>query len=249
MKKSEGKLIVISGPDGCGKKIQTGLLMDRLKKIGYDAETIDFPQYKENFFGEAVGRYLRGDFGESGKVSPYLASILYAGDRWESMQQINQWLESGKIIVCDRYVGDNFLHQGSKIVDFSDREKFFDWLGDLEFGVFSARRADMIFYLDVSLEISLALLEKKDAKERKDYTGGKKDGHENIDHLSGVRKISEDLIKRFGWTKIDCVPKGALLPKEEISVILWNLIKNSLPIVNPGELARADDVSYDGEPY
>lgn len=227
MKKGEGKLIVITGPDRCGKKIQAGLLMDRLKKIGYDAETIDFPQYKENFFGEAVGRYLRGDFGEAVKISPYLASVLYAGDRWESMRQINQWLESGKIVVCDRYVGDNFLHQGSKIVDFSDREKFFDWLDVLEFSVFNARRADVTFYLDVPLEISLALLEKEDDKEKKNYLDGKKDGHENEKHLREVREISEELIERGGWVKIDCMKNGNLMPPEEISGIIWEKLNSA----------------------
>lgn len=222
-----GKLIVITGPDGCGKKTQTELLVKKLNESDYGTETIDFPQYKKNFFGEAVGRYLKGDFGEAVEVSPYLASILYAGDRFESMRRINQWLENGKIVVCDRYVGDNFLHQGSKIINFLDREKFFEWLEILEFCVFTARRADQTFYLDVPLEISLRLLEKRQAREKKDCTGGKKDGHENEIHLREVRKIADELIQRFNWTEINCAPKGTLLLQEEISDIIWSLVRTS----------------------
>ena len=222
--KTKGKLIVITGPDGCWKKTQTELLVKRLKASSYQAETIDFPQYNENFFGRMIGRYLTGEFGNPTKISPYLASILYAGDRWQSMRQINQWLEDDKIVVCDRYTGDNFLHQGSKITDVVKREEFFQWLYDLEFIVFNAQPADTTLYLDVSLEISLKLLKEKNAKEKKDYIGGKKDGHENEKHLREVRKINEKLIEKYGWIKIDCMRNGELLPPEEISDIIWETL-------------------------
>ena len=173
-------LIVITGPDGCGKKTQTELLVDKIKKYGYAVETIDFPQYKKNFFGRVVGRYLAGEFGDPSKISPYLASMLYAGDRFESMEQIKKWLlYEKKFVVCDRYAGDNFLHQGSKIKNKAEREKFFQWLEELEYKVYRSFRSYRTFYLNVPLEISLKLLEEKGAKERKTYTDGKKDGHEN----------------------------------------------------------------------
>jgi len=219
--KTKGKLIVITGPDGCGKKTQTELLVKRLKASSYQVETIDFPQYKKNFFGKMVGSYLIGEFGDPKKVNPYLASMLYAGDRWESLPQIEYWMNNDKIIVSDRYVGDNFLHQGSKIKDKVKREAFFQWLYYLEFNVFNARQADITFYLDVPLEISLRLLKNKEAKEKKDYIGGKEDGHENEKHLRETREISEDLIKKFGWIKIGCAEKGDILPKNEISDMLF----------------------------
>ncbi len=222
MSNDKGGLIVITGPDGCGKKTQTELLVEKFKKYHFPVEAIDFPRYKENFFGKMVGRYLVGEFGDPKKVNPYLASMLYAGDRWESMGQIKKWLDEDKIIVCDRYLGDNFLHQGSKIKDKAEREEFYRWLEKLEYSVYGAVKSFCTFYLNVPLEISLMLLEKKEAKGRKDYTGGKKDGHENEKHLSEVRKISEELIRRFNWTKIDCAPKGELLPKDEIAKIIWS---------------------------
>jgi len=221
MKKSAGKLIVITGPDGCGKKTQSQLLVGKLKKSGYNVETIDFPQYENNFFGIMVGRYLKGEFGKATEINPYLASILYAGDRFESKSKINKWLAEGKIVVCDRYVGDNFLHQGIKIKDNVKREAFFQWLYDLEFNVFNARQADITFYLDMPLEISLRLLKNKDAQEKKSYLDGKEDGHENEKHLRETREISEDLIKKFGWIKIGCAEKGDILPKNEISDMLF----------------------------
>lgn len=228
MKKNEGKLIVITGPDGCGKATQAKLLLKNLKQNNFPVETMDFPQYKKNFFGKMAGDYLIGKFGNTLEIDPHLASMLYAGDRWESMSQIIDWLDKGKIVVCDRYIGDNFLHQGSKIANVAKREEFFQWLYNLEFNVFTAQHADITFYLDVSLEISLKLLEEKNAKKRKDYTGGEKDGHENEKHLRKVREISEDLIKRFDWIKVDCIKNSELMPPEEISVIIWKTLKSKL---------------------
>ena len=227
IEEKKGKLVVITGPDGCGKKTQTMLLVSKLKKNGYDPETIDFPQYENNFFGRMVGRYLKGEFGMATKVSPYLASIFYAGDRFESMGKINDWLSKRKIVVCDRYSGDNFLHQGSKITNASKREEFFKWLEDLEFNVFKARRADLTFYLDISLDVSLRLLNNKDAKEKKRYTAGKKDGHENKKHLRGVRKINNELIQRYGWIKVNCMRTGELMPPEDVNRIIWEILNSN----------------------
>lgn len=224
---NKGKLIVITGPDGCGKKTQTEFLVNRLKASDYQVETIDFPQYEKNLFGKMVGRYLAGEFGDPLKIDPHLASMLYAGDRWESLPQMEYWMNNRKIIVSDRYVLDNFLHQGSKIKDKIKREEFYEWLSLLEYATYKAYQSNQTFYLDVPLEISLKLLEKKDAKERKDYTGGKKDGHENEVHLREVREIADELIQRFGLVKINCAPKGMLLPEKEISDIIWSLVKTS----------------------
>ena len=221
MTTNKGFLIVITGPDGCGKKTQTELLVKRYKEHNRKVMTIDFPQYGKNFFGKMVGRYLVGEFGDPANFNPYLASILYAGDRFESMGQIKKWLGEGKTVVCDRYVGDNFLHQGSKIKHKKKREEFFRWLAELEYSVYGAIKSNRTFYLDVPLEISLKLLKEKDAKARKGYTGGETDGHENEKHLREVREISEELIQIFNWTKIDCAPKGTILPKEEIAEDLW----------------------------
>ncbi len=61
-----GKFIVIEGLDGSGKGVQTNLLIERLRKEGYQVEMADFPQYG-NWSAAFVERYLRGEFG-SGKT-------------------------------------------------------------------------------------------------------------------------------------------------------------------------------------
>ncbi|HLC66288.1 MAG TPA: thymidylate kinase, partial [Candidatus Nanoarchaeia archaeon] len=129
-----GKLIVLEGIDGSGKTTQTKMLVARLKREGYAVETIDFPQYYTTFFGKMVAQYLRGEFGALDQVSPYLAAILYAGDRFERKEQLEQWLAEGKIVIANRYVSANMGHQASKIPR-SKRAVFVQWLDQLEYGV------------------------------------------------------------------------------------------------------------------
>lgn len=120
----QGKLIVIDGIDGAGKATQTKLLLERLEKRGYKTATMDFPQYYDNFFGKLIGRFQNGEFGDAPTMSPYLASVLYAADRWESKIKIENWLDEGRIVVLDRYVSANQIHQGGKISDFNEKKNF-----------------------------------------------------------------------------------------------------------------------------
>lgn len=215
----KGKFFVIDGTDGSGKATQTKLLADRLEKSGHKVKTIDFPQYENNFFGKMAGRYLSGEFGTSSEVSPYLASILYAGDRFESKEQIKKWLSKGFIVIADRYASSNQIHQGGKITDPQKREKFLAWLEELEYEIFKIPRPDVIIYLDMPLEISQKLLKEKTAQKKKVYLRGKKDIHENdLKHLADAKNSAIKLIKKSNnWIKINCTKKGKPLAVEEIN--------------------------------
>lgn len=221
---------MIDGVDGSGKATQTQLLFERLVKSGYKVKKIDFPQYGTNFFGQLVGRYLAGEFGGSADVSPYLASVLYAADRFESSGQIKKWLEKGYIVIADRYVSANQIHQGGKIKNLKERKKFLEWLEKMEFGVFNIPRPQAIIYLDIPLKFSVELLKNKTAKSRKKYLKNKKDIHESdLAHLINAKKSAVNLIKKNNnWIKIDCVKNGGLLSREQINNIVWNAVKNIL---------------------
>lgn len=222
----KGKFFVIDGTDGSGKATQTKLLADRLKKSGYKVKTIDFPQYENNFFGKMVGRYLSGEFGGSSEVSPYLASILYAGDRFEEKEQIEKWLAEGFIVIADRYASSNQIHQGGKISEPKKRKEFLAWLEELEYGIFKIPRPQAIIYLDMPLEISQKLLKKNSAQKKKTYLKGKRDIHENdLKHLSDAKNSAVELVKKNNnWIRIDCAKDGKPLAVEEINQIITEKI-------------------------
>ncbi|HBB56431.1 TPA: thymidylate kinase [Patescibacteria group bacterium] len=223
----KGKFIVIDGTDGSGKKTQTGLLEMELRKQGRNVKTIDFPQYEKNFFGKMVGRYLSGEFGGASEVSPYLASILYAGDRFETKEKIEKWLKEGSIVISDRYVSSNQIHQGGKIKDGKKRKEFLKWLDELEYGVFKLPKPDTIIYLDMPLDVSLRLLGNKSAQDRKKYLNGKKDIHESDSrHLEDAKKNAIEIVKKSNnWIKINCAKRSAPLKPEEISKIILEKLK------------------------
>lgn len=226
----KGIFIVIDGTDGSGKATQAKLLTENLKKAGFKTKTIDFPRYENNFFGKMVGRYLSGEFGSASEVSPYLASILYACDRFESKDQIENWLKSGFIVIADRYASSNQIHQGGKINDNKKRMEFLAWLEELEYKILKIPRPQAIFYLDMPLEISQKLLQTKTSQKKKVYLKGKKDIHENDPrHLRDAKNSAVELVrKNNNWIKIDCAKNDKPLAKEEINQKIMGKVRSLL---------------------
>src|SRR5476649_976963 len=111
----KGKFIVIEGSDGVGKKTQADLLIKMFRRIGKQVVFYDFPQYEKSFFGQMVAKYLNGDFGDVGDVSPHLISVLYAGDRFEAAEHIRHDLNKGKIVISNRYTQSNMAFQAAKL--------------------------------------------------------------------------------------------------------------------------------------
>lgn len=120
----KGKLIVIDGTDGSGKATQVDLLSKRLKKEGYKVKIVDFPEYYKNFFGDFIGHCLSEQYYNFLNVHQKIASVLFAADRWESKEKMENWLSKGYIILANRYVSANQIHQGGKIKD-SKKEMIF----------------------------------------------------------------------------------------------------------------------------
>lgn len=223
----KGKFIVIDGTDGSGKATQTALLEKRLKKDGYKVKKIDFPQYYKNFFGKLIGECLAGDYGDFVHLDPHIASVLYAADRFESSQLIKKWLADGFIVLADRYVSSNQIHQGGKIGDLKKRKEFLRWLDKMEYGTFAIPKPNIIVYLDVPISITQKLLKEKEMAVKKKYLKGKKDQAENdLVHLEKSRSSAIDIVKRSNnWNKIDCSKDDQILPKEEIHDLVYRAIK------------------------
>src|SRR3989339_223640 len=138
--KTKGKLIVIDGTDGSGKATQVNYLTDRLKKDGYKVKVVDFPEYYKNFFGAFVGHCLSEQYYNFINVHPKIASVLFAADRWQSKTEMEKWLKEGYIVVANRYVSANQIHQGGKISDTRKRNNFIKWLNQMEYGEFYQER-------------------------------------------------------------------------------------------------------------
>ncbi len=206
-----GALIVIDGADGSGKATQARLLAERLKEEGYMVETLDFPQYTKNFFGKFIRECLDGKHGDFIAVHPKIASVLYAADRFESRDQIEKWLEEGAVVILDRYVSANMIHQGSKIADEQERAEFLAWLDEMEHQVFGNLRPDLIVHLDVPHEVRRALVAQDASRTSTDLA------ERDSAHQKAAEECARGIVAASGnWCGVSCVTEGALRTREDI---------------------------------
>lgn len=229
-KKQKGKLIVIDGTDGSGKATQVKLLRARLMKEGCVVKLLDFPEYYKNFFGKFIGHCLSEQYYNWINIHPKIASIAYAADRWESSEKIQDWLKKGYMILSNRYVSANEIHQGGKINNTKKRENFLKWLDEMEYKVFKIPRPDVVFYLNVPMNIILKLIKERNKKNTRAYVGKKKDIVEgNISYLTNSSKTALWLAKnQKGWIKIECAKDGILESRENIHEKIYEKIKKIL---------------------
>lgn len=227
-----GKFIVFEGIDGSGKSTQAKLLIAQLKKEGYATASIDFPQYGKKSAG-LVEEYLNGKYGSAEEVGPYRASIFYACDRYDTSFIIREWLAQGKIVIADRYIGSNIGHQGGKIKNRKERNKFLRWLYELEYELFGIPRPDFSFILKVPPKISKTLsgriTDKIKKAKKKLYLGRKKrDIHEkDIKHLINTERSYLEAAQEFpkDFKVIECFRGGKLLSPKALHQEIWRIIK------------------------
>jgi dTMP kinase len=226
----KGKLIVIDGTDGSGKATQVDLLAKRLKKEGHIVKIIDFPEYYKNFFGKFIGHCLSEQYYNWLNIHPKIASMAYAADRWESSTEVREWLKSGYIVLANRYVSANQIHQGGKISNTKKRADFIKWLDEMEYGVFKIPRPDITLYLDLPTKIVLKLLKQRDSQTKRAYLKKKKDVHEkDLDFLVNSRKSALKLVKEIkNFIKIDCAKDDEILSREEIHAKIYEQVKKVL---------------------
>ena len=215
MSNAKGKLIVLEGLDGSGKSVQFGLLSDYLLKNYYPLMTVDFPDYQGSFFGRLVGRYLNGEFGDVYEVSPYVSSLLYAGDRLESQPKLKGWLEEGRFVLANRYVGSNMAYHSAKLPP-EQRPEFVAWLKRLEFEANRLPEPDLVIYFNASAATSHRMVAQKAARV---YTGSSHDIHErNQTFLEVVAGQYLWLCENEpAWQRLDVTDEaGNMRPREEI---------------------------------
>lgn len=220
-----GKLIIIEGTDGSGKQTQTGLLCEKLCEIkGREkVKKISFPNY-DSKASEPVKMYLAGEFGEKAdSVNAYAASVLFSVDRFASFKtEWEEFYSSGGIVLSDRYTISNMIHQASKIKDREEREKYLDWLVDLEWNKIGIPEPDLVFFLDIPFDVSQKLMQNRKNK----ITGDKvKDIHEqDAEYLRNAYNIAKELAIKYKWNIVDCVENDKLRSIEEINGRMMEII-------------------------
>lgn len=104
-----GKFITFEGVDGSGKSTQLQMLVELLRSRGSDVVSTCEPG------GTDLGRSLRKIFLESGEhVVPRAELLLFAADRAQHIDLlIKPSLETGKIVISDRFADATLAYQGA----------------------------------------------------------------------------------------------------------------------------------------
>lgn len=210
-------IVAIEGIDGSGKQTQTALVGEALCALGHSAATLSFPRYGKTHFAGLIGDYLNARLGDPATISPKLIGLLYAGDRLESRDEIQDLIATHEVLVLDRYTASNLAYQGAKATGAS-REELFDWVDQVEHGVYRLPRADLNIFLDVPVEMAMGLVRQKRGRT---YTNRELDVHEaNKQYLQQCRESYMELIERGApgpWARVDCVgDDGQILGRETV---------------------------------
>ncbi len=219
-----GKLIVIEGTDCSGKETQVKKAVEKFKNMGVNVFNYSFPMYDtptgKIIGGPYLGKSYIGDgwFNEgAANVDPLTASAYYAADRRYNIDIINKHLQNGDIVVLDRYVESNMAHQGGKLKTREEREKMYQKLDELEFGIMELPRPDAVIFLYMPFEYAAIL--KKNREESPDQ-------HEsNRAHLEQAENAYLELTQKYGYIKVNCVKDDVIRTIDDINEEVVEKIK------------------------
>ena len=113
-------LIAFEGLDQSGKETQARQLGARLEQDGYRVHPLSFPDYATPI-GQEIRKALDGDR----EFGPDVMQLLYVANRGEFRPQLDLWLSSGDVVICDRYRASSIAYGEAQGLDP-------DWLSQIQ---------------------------------------------------------------------------------------------------------------------
>ncbi len=190
-------LITLYGINNIGKTTHAKLLVEKLKAEGHDAVYVKFPVYDV----EPTGRFLNGFLrsGAAQEISEEELQTWFTLNRYQFEPTIKAWLESGKIVVAEDYIGTGIAWGTVKGADT-------DWLENMN-----------RYLLPANLSILMDGERAEDAME---------EGHlheTNHDFMKRARQVHLDLGERYDWTMVPLQEK-----KEDTASLIWQVVDAKL---------------------
>ena len=185
-------IIVIEGGDQAGKKTQTELLFQALKKRKIKTTTFSFPDYTTPV-GKEIAKYLGG----KRKFPPQTIHCLLAANRWEKLDEITKAQSKNSVLIMNRYYQSNLIYGLANGM----KQK---WLENLDAGL---PKADLVILLDVS---------QKESFHRKKTNRDKFEN--NKDFLKKISKIYRTTAKKKRWKIVDATKSKKEVHEEILKI-------------------------------
>ena len=149
-----GRLIVIEGLDGSGKRTLTKALARQWIDDGRTVATMDFPRYGVDVHADLVQDALYGRLGDLSD-SVYGPALLFALDRRAAAPTLRAALASHDVVLVDRYVASNAAYGAARLHEGAAGE-FVGWVRALEVERFGIPVPDHQLHLAVPVEVAAA---------------------------------------------------------------------------------------------
>lgn len=186
-------IIVIEGADQAGKKTQSQLLANALRKRKIKTKVFSFPDYSTPI-GKEIKKYLIG----KRKLPVQVVHCLLAANRWEKLKEIKDAISKNSFLIMNRYYQSNLVYglvNGMKL----------DWLENLDAGL---PKADLVILLDITQKESFNRKKIKRDQFEKNYEFSKKISrayrhlarkkHWKIINASGSKiQVHQEILKVF----------------------------------------------------
>ncbi len=115
------RFITFEGIDGSGKSTISKIVAEKLQDAGYD--TIWTYEPTDSTVGKYVQECIRT------QSDPFITAFTFIADRILHCKQIQQWIENGKVVLCDRYAESTYAYQATQLE--SEIKDPIKWLQDL----------------------------------------------------------------------------------------------------------------------
>ena len=188
------RFITFEGIDGSGKSTVSKKVYEKLKTDGYDVILTFEPT--DSWIGKMVQKCIET------KSDPYVTAYTFIADRIEHCKQIQQWLDEGKIVLCDRYAESTYAYQGAQMQDMI--EDPMKWLQELSKDRIIIPDRTYLFVIDP--KVSLGRIQNRDKLIPFEKTSFLEKVHENYLKLAvGKRFINIDATKSIDELTRICI--------------------------------------------
>ena len=188
-----GRLVVVEGLDGAGKRTLTEALCTALRAKGATVAQLAFPRYEHDVHAQLVRDALHGRLGDLSD-SVHGMAVLYALDRLGAREQIAAEAAEHDVLLVDRYIASNAAYGAARLRQDADGE-FVRWLADLEIGRFALPVPDLHLLLRVPVDVAAERAARREAAD----PGRPRDRFESDAHLQVRCGIVYDQLAEAHW--------------------------------------------------
>ncbi|MEQ3550737.1 dTMP kinase [Pseudonocardia nematodicida] len=188
-----GRLVVIEGLDGAGKRTFAGALTTALRAAGASVAGTAFPRYDDDVHAELARDALYGRLGDLSS-SVHAMAVLFALDRRDAAPGLRELLVAHDVVLVDRYVASNAAYSAARTAQPADGE-IVEWVRRLEIDRFGIPVPDHQLLLAPPRAVAAERARRREAAE----PGRARDAYESDDGLQERTDVAYRALATASW--------------------------------------------------